>query len=384
VTKLRVLWLTKGLGFGGVERLIVQMAARLDPRRYQLDVAYLLPWKDAFVPELEASGIVPICLDARRTVDPGWVVRLRRLLAQHDYALVHTHSPVPAVAARVLVDHSTTVVHTEHNVWDRYRWPTYAANAMTYRRNDAVIAVSDGVAGSIQPPSWVGRRRFPKVETLHHGVELDRLRRGEEARAVARRALEVDVGTPVVGTVANFTPKKDHAGLLRAAEQTRLQVPDLRWLLMGSGPLETELREEAARRGLADCVQFLGSRSDVLELLPALDVFVLGSRFEGLPISLIEAMGTGVACVATAVGGIPEAVEDGRHGVLVPPGDPVALASAVVDLLQDPARRTALAAAAAKHVQERFSIEHAVRSTEELYASLLGGTLRGRVAPGNG
>jgi glycosyltransferase involved in cell wall biosynthesis len=373
VTSRRVLWLTKGLGFGGVERLIVQMAGRLDARRYELDVAYLLPWKDAFVPELEASGVVPICLDARRTMDLGWVERLRRLLGRYDYALVHTHSPVPSVATRFLVSRSTPVVHTEHNVWDRYRWPTYAANALTYRRNDAVLAVSDGVAASIRPPAWMLRRRFPAVETLHHGVDLDRVRRGQDARATARRVLGIEVGAPVVGTVANFTPKKDHAGLLRAAEQVRLQVPDLRWLLVGTGPLEGELRAEVAQRGLTECVRFLGMRSDVLELLPALDVFVLGSRFEGLPISLLEAMSAGVACVATAVGGIPEAVDDDRYGVLVPPGDPVALASAVVDLLQDQSRRSALATAGTQHVQERFSIEQAVRRTEELYEALLDG-----------
>jgi glycosyltransferase involved in cell wall biosynthesis len=386
LTLHRVLWLTKGLGRGGAERLLVQMAARLDRSRYELDIAYLLPWKDAFVPELVAEGVVPVCLAARRTVEVGWVSRLRRLLAERDYDLVHTHSPVPAAAARVLARRRTRFVHTEHNVWARYRWPTYAVNAATYRRNDAVIAVSEGVAASISLPVWAGGSSIPPIETLHHGVDLERIRRGQPAREAARRALGIDPHVPLVGTVANFTPKKDHAGLIGAAERVRVDVPELKWLLVGSGPLEAEIRSEVERRGLTDSVELLGMRSDVLELLPALDVFVLGSRFEGLPISLLEAMAAGVACVATQVGGIPEAVDDDRTGRLVPPGNPTALADAVIRLLLDPARRAALAAAAASEVERHFSIEHAVHRTEALYESLLeaAGPTRPRAGEGRG
>jgi glycosyltransferase involved in cell wall biosynthesis len=289
-----------------------------------------------------------------------------------DYALVHTHSPVPGAAARLLARSPTRLVHTEHNVWDRYGRLTYTANAATYRRNAAVIAVSDGVAGSIRAPRWLlGRRSLPPVETLHHGVDVAHIRHGERARRAARHSLGIDDTTTVIGTVANFTPKKDHAGLLRAAEQVRDQIPDTRWLLIGSGPLESELRLEVERRGLSSCVLFLGMRSDVLELLPAFDVFVLGSTFEGLPISLLEAMASGVACVATEVGGIPEVIADGVQGRLVRPADPRALADSVVGLLQDRPRREALARAGQQRVEAEFTIEHAVRRTEELYASLL-------------
>jgi glycosyltransferase involved in cell wall biosynthesis len=369
----RVLWLTKGLGLGGAERLVVQMAARLDRQRYALDIAYVLPWKDAFASDLRASGIRPICLGARRTIESGWVLRLRRLLEVRDYAVVHTHSPVPAAAARLLAPSSVQLVHTEHNVWERYGRLTYAVNAATYHRNAAVIAVSDGVASSVRSPRWLlGRRRLPPVETLHHGVDLAHVRQGDRAHGAARHSLGIADSTPVIGSVANFTPKKDHAGLLQAAEQVRARIPDVRWLLIGSGPLETELRVEVDRRGLNSCVIFLGMRSDVLELLPALDVFVLGSTFEGLPISLLEAMASGIACVATEVGGIPEVITDGEQGRLVRPGDPRSLAEAVVALLRDRSRREALAKAGQARVEAEFTIDYAVRRTEELYASLLG------------
>ena len=367
---VRVLWLTKGLGLGGAERLLTLTAARIDRSRFEVEVAYLLPWKDAFVPDLEGAGVPTVCLGSRDGADPRWPLRLRRLLRDRDHAIVHTHSPVPAAAARLLVRTPARLVHTEHNVWDRYRRPTYVANALTYPRNEAVIAVSDGVAESIRRPRWAPGR-YPTVETLLHGVEPASTPRGSEARLAARRELGIDDLAPVIGNVANLTLKKDHAGLLAAFDLVRRRVPEAVLLLVGAGPLEADLRAEVRDRELDDSVRFLGSRDDVPELLPALDVFVLSSRFEGLPISLLEAMAAEVACVSTRVGGIPEAITDGVEGRLVPPGEPKVLAEALTDVLLDPDVRSRLAAAGRARVVEAFSIDRAVRRTEEIYTDLL-------------
>jgi glycosyltransferase involved in cell wall biosynthesis len=371
VNPVRVLWVTKGLGLGGAERLLSLMAPRFDPTRFTIDVAYLLPWKDAFVADLEQGGAQTICLGARRTVDAAWVSRLRSLVRGGEYGVIHTHSPVPAAAVRFFSPRSVPVVHTEHNVWDRYRWPTYAVNAMSYGRNDAVLAVSEGVADSIVRPRWAVVGSPPPVEVLLHGVEPSTALHGPAARADARAELGLDDSTPVVGTVANFTPKKDHLGLLRAMDAVRRHIPGAQLLLIGTGPLEAELRHAVEQHGLAENVRFLGSRADVPTLLPALDVFVLGSRFEGLPISLLEAMAANVACVATRVGGIPEAIDDGRTGLLVEPGHPDVLAEAIVVLLSDPATRARLARGGRDRVAADFSIERSVRRTQDLYAALL-------------
>jgi len=376
----RVLWLTKGLGLGGAERLLALAAACVDRDRYDIEVAYVLPWKDAFVPELESHGVRTLCLDARRTTDPRWLRRLRSVLLDGDYDLVHTHSPVPAAAARLLINGTPKLVHTEHNVWARYRWPTRAVNAATYRRSDAVIAVSDGVAESIASPWWTPGRGLPPVEVLHHGVDVDRAPRGPEARRDARGLLGIDPTTPLLGTVANFTAKKDHGGLLRAVDRVRQDVPGVLLLLIGAGPLEPQLRQTVSALGLDDHVRFLGARTDVPALLPAFDLFVLGSRYEGLPISLMEAMAAGVASVATRVGGIPEAIEDGVEGSLIPAGDPTALADAISTLLRDPHRREAMGSASASRVREQFSINRAVRRIEAIYGEVLSEADRSRPA----
>jgi glycosyltransferase involved in cell wall biosynthesis len=364
------------LGLGGVERLLVLSATRIDRARFEIEVAYLLPRKDAFVSQLEDAGVSTICLGASRTTELGWPLRLRHLLRERGYAIVHTHSPVPAVVARSLVGRSTALVHTEHNMWDRYRWPTYAANALTYGRNDAVFTVSDGVTASIQRPPWARLGPDPSVETLLHGVDPDVISRGSAARARARHALGVAEGAPVIGCVANFTPKKDHAGLLTALAKVRASFPRVVLVLIGSGPIEPDIRARVGSLGLEETVRFLGARDDVLDLLPGFDVFVLGSRFEGLPISLLEAMAAEVACVATRVGGIPEVLSDGVDGRTVPAEDPEALANALCAVMADGAGRARLAAAGRRRALTAFSIDRAVRRTEEVYDHLLEGGSR--------
>jgi glycosyltransferase involved in cell wall biosynthesis len=227
------------------------------------------------------------------------------------------------------------------------------------------------VATSIVPPAWVRLGRQPPVEVLHHGVDLSRIRRGGSARAAARLVLGIEEHVPVLGMVASFTERKDQGGLLVALDRVRRRVEDVVLLLIGSGPLEQEVRAAVAREHLEDHVRFLGSRPDVLELLAGLDVFVLNSRFEGLPISLLEAMASEVPVVATRVGGVPEALIDGEGGRLIEPGDPAALAAALTELLLDPVRRGSMGAAGARRVAADFEIGAAVARHQWIYEEVL-------------
>lgn len=379
-----MLILTKGLGRGGTERLVAGTVRHLDPERFTVEVAYLLPWKDGFVDEIEANGTPVHCLGAprRRRSGPLWAARLRRLVRAHDIDLVHTHMPLSAAVARLALPRRRPVlVHTEHNLWDRYRLPTRLANRLTYGRNAAAIAVSDTVAAQI-------RSRRP-VEVITHGIDLvrrrppvaqhlgqpgepgDMLPGGANARLEARRRLGIEPEVPVIGTVGNFTAKKDHAVLLAAAARLVGEHPDLRLVLVGSGPLEADLRARAQALGLGHVALFAGSRGDVYSVLPAFDLFTLSSRFEGLPIALLEAMASGICPVATRVGGIPEVIGDGTCGLLVPPGDAAALAQALGKLLADPERRQAFARQATIRAAD-FDLSHAVRRIEAIYDAALG------------
>ncbi|MFF1908079.1 glycosyltransferase [Kitasatospora sp. NPDC058218] len=374
--RTRVLWLAKGLGRGGAEQLLLNCARHVDGSRYEVEVAYVLPWKDALAPALTEAGVRVHCLGGAPgtpgRADPRWPLRLRRLLAERRYGLVHTHMPVPATAARLLSyglggAGSPRLVHTEHNVWDRYRPATRWANALTYRRNDAVVAVSHAVERTIpaarrRPGAW--------VHVVHHGPDLAGAPQGPEARAAARAELGLPHDAFVVGTVGNLTPKKDQATLLAAHARLRPHHPRARLVLIGAGPLESRLRAHADELGVTDSVLFAGSRPDVPALLPGLDVFTLSSRQEGLPVALMEAMTSGLPAVVTRVGGMPEVLDDGDQGLLVEPGDPAALAAALGRLADDRELRERLGAAARERAA-RFDVAGAQRAVEAVYEQVL-------------
>jgi glycosyltransferase involved in cell wall biosynthesis len=362
-----VLIVIKGLGRGGAEQLLASGVPYLDRQRYRYQLAYLLPWKDSLVADLEAAGLPVHCLDGARGA--GWVWRLRALLRRQDIRLVHVHSPVAAAAARTVAGRRVRVVYTEHNVWSRYHRATHAANLATFPRNDHVFAVSDVVRASVRYPGPLRLLPMPPVETLHHGLDPATLD-GFQADGV-RAELGIPEDAPVIGSIANFKAAKDHATLLRAAARVREAVPEVRLLLVGQGPLEAETRRLADRLGLREAVVFAGFRTDARRLAAAFDVFALSSTYEGLPIALIEAMALGRPAVVTRVGGTPEVVTDGAYGLLVPPRDPAALAAALLRLLGDPGLRAAMGTAARARALD-FDIRTAVRRMEQVYAELLG------------
>ncbi len=365
----RILWLAKGLGRGGAERLIVESVHHLQAHRFHVEVAYLLPWKDAFVPELEAMGVPVHCLGATKVaLDPRWVWRLRRLVRERRFDLVHTHMPVPAVGARLVLPRTPAMVHTEHNLWDRYRPATRWANALTFGRNAAAIAVSEAVADSIRPPKFVPHP--PPVHVVLHGPRLAAIPSGPAAREEGRARLSLSPDEQVVGTVGNFTPKKNQRMLLDAV--ARIAAPaNVKIVLVGLGPLREELEAHARSLGLESRVTFTGLRSDVYELLPAFDVFALSSNFEGLPIALLEAMGAGLPSVATSVGGIPEVITDADEGFLVGADDTEAFANRLEKLLADPLLRSSMGARAQRRAGA-FDLGSAVACTELIYDEALG------------
>jgi glycosyltransferase involved in cell wall biosynthesis len=200
---------------------------------------------------------------------------------------------------------------------------------------------------------WFDRSR---VRVLHNGVDAAALNRAAEPRRVAEE-LGLTPGAPVVAMIGEIGPRKDQETFLRAL--ARLDDPAVTALIAGAGPeAETaRLRALAVELGLDDRVRWLGFRRDVSSLLALSDLLVLPTREEGFPNTLLEAMALGVPVVATPVDGIPELIDDGVHGLLLPPGDADAFARAIRALLDDPARRRELATAAARRVREAFDAD---------------------------
>jgi L-malate glycosyltransferase len=366
--RIRVLWLIKGLGPGGAERLLVGAAAVRDRDTFDYHAAYLLPWKNALVPELEHVGVPVQCLDVRNERDLRWAGRLRQLLITGQFDILHVQSPYAAGVAR-LVAHSLpsrvrpALVATEHNGWSTFTAPTRVMNGATLPLSDAVITVSSHVERSLWKPLR-GR-----AETIVHGVSIADVRATLAEREATRAELSVASDEVLVGTVANYTEQKDWPNLLRAARLLADTTPRVKFCAVGQGPLETEVQALHRELSLGDSVFLPGYRPDAVRLMAACDMFALASRFEGLPVALMEALALGLPVVATAVGGVPEAVTDGVEAVLVPPERPDRFATAIADLAADPTRRAAMANAARER-GAAFDITRAVRRIEEIYREL--------------
>ena len=365
----RILLLIKGLGRGGAERLLVSTVRHLDRERFQCEVAYLLAHKDALVPELTSAGIRVHCLTADQ--GPGWVIRLRSLIRDRGFRLAHAHSPVAGIGLRAANPRRSglKIVYTEHNVWKRYHPATRWGNAITFPRNDHVFAVSEQVLDSVRYPSPLRFLRVPPAEVQYQGIDPDETGLAGSSDGI-RVELGIPSGSPVVGTVANFKPGKGHAHLITAAAGVRSAVPDVRFVVVGTGPLEEVTRRRAQEAGVAGNFVFTGYRQDARRVMTAFDVLAVPSVYDGLSIALLEAMSLGVPPVLSRAGGNGEVVRDGEQGLVVPPADPGALARGIVSLLRDGALRVRLGTAARERARE-FDVRTAVRRTEQVYGELL-------------
>jgi glycosyltransferase involved in cell wall biosynthesis len=365
----RILVLIKGLGRGGAEQLLASAAPHLDRTRFHYEVAYLLPWKDALVSELEGAGLPVHCLHGAR--GPGWIQRLGALARDGEFDLVHAHSPLAAIGARIRLAgaHRPRLVYTEHNVWERYHRATYWGNVATYHRNDYVIAVSEHVCDSIRYPAPARALPMPRIETRYHGIDPQAVASWGAIDGV-RDELGIPEEAPVVGMVANFKPGKGHGVLVEASALVRRSVPDARFVLVGRGPFEPDVRRRARELGVEASFVFAGYREDAQRIMTAFDVLAVPSVYDGLSIALLEAMSLGVPAVLTRVGGNPEAVSHGEQGLIVPPADPAALADGIVALLRDANLRARLGRAAKLRAAD-FDIRAAVNRTEEVYEELL-------------
>ncbi len=376
-TRINVMWLIKGLGSGGAENLLLSAARHLDRDRFNYSVAYFLPWKDALVEDLESAGISTTCLNLRRSYDLRPWLSLNRKLRKGRIDVLHAHLPYAGIAGRIASKFTPVkaIVYSEHNVWERYHRLTHFANKMTYRWNDAVVAVSEDVEKSIR--AGIKVNDHPRLGTIANGVDVHQLSLITKDQGWLKAELGIPAENRIVTNVANFTPKKRHIDLLRAARKVVDESPDISFVLVGQGPLLEETKAAASEMGLDGNVFFTGLRSDAREIIAASDLFVLSSQFEGMPVSVLEAMSTRTPVLSTRVGGLPEMIVDGEEGRLVDPGEPEKLAASITALLNDSTLRSSLAERAFSRAQSEFDVQNMVRKTEELYLELAEGKLVG-------
>jgi glycosyltransferase involved in cell wall biosynthesis len=372
--RLSVLHVVSVPGIGGAQAYVETVIQRLGELGYR--PAVVCNAEPALVARYTPCAKVfpiPIAYRASPWYDLRFFVRLLCLLRRERFDIIQTSAAKASLYGRLAARLAgvPVVIFTAHGFPFHHfmrrllRWGLMALEkAMSRWCTDMVVSVSEAdrryaIAKGIVPAH--------RIVTIQNGIDVNRPIPQQDA---ARHALALAPQAPVVGMVGRLSRQKAPEDFLRAAALVAQEFPEAIFLVAGDGPLRSRLERLAMALGIANQVRFLGFRDDIPLVMAALNVFVLCSLWEGLPLTVLEAMAASRAVVATAVNGVAEVVQDGCTGLLAPPQGVQQLAAHIAALLRDPARARAMGEAGRRRVCEQFSIERTVAQLSELYQEL--------------
>jgi glycosyltransferase involved in cell wall biosynthesis len=369
VSRIRVVFLAHTFKVGGAEEMVLNLVRHLPADRFEPHVCCIHE-PGPIGEEIARTGTPVISLGLVPGLrHPFAVEAIRRYLRDTRPTIVHTflltaslYGRLAAILARVPV-----IVGTEVNIYEHKR-PVHAwAERLLMAGTDAVIVSAASVKTFYERQIHADPA---KVTVIYNAVDFGQLAT-TTSRSELRRALDIPADAVVAGTIARLTQQKGHEFLFQAISETP-GLEHLHLLLVGDGELRGAHERSVDARGLRSRVHFVGARRDLGNLLGAMDLFVLPSLWEGLPLSLVLAMGAGMPVVATAVAGVPEVVADGETGLLVPPGDATRLGAALLRVVANHAEAEQLGRAGRQSVLPRFGVDLYVSSIVSLYDRLLG------------
>ncbi|KJR99071.1 MAG: hypothetical protein VR68_09625 [Peptococcaceae bacterium BRH_c4a] len=323
---------------------------------------YEIPLRGEISPAFELSAIKMLV----------WLFRTNRVDISHCHGskaglvgrLAARLAGVPAVVMTV----HNSILHDHFPPWKKLMYSQFEGFLAGFTHR--IITVSQALGCEI-----ISRERISpeKVVTIYNGISPEQFCLGAD-REYLQKTTGIPAGVRIVGTVARLAPQKGVINFIRAAAELSAGSHGLAFLVVGEGPLRAILEREAGARKLTGKLFFAGDRQDVRKIVPCLDVFVLASLTEGLPLTVLEAMACRRPVVASRVGGIPEIITDGVSGLLVDPGDVTALVSAVRRLLNDEGMSRRMGNEGHNRVMQLFTARKMARDTEEIYAQLICGT----------
>lgn len=362
------------LDFGGLETLLVECVNRMPADRYRHAIVCLTDYT-AFSEKIDRSDVQIYALHKEPGLGLSTHIKTWKLLRRLRPAVLHTYNlatieyTVAAALAGVPVR-----IHAEHgrNASD----PEGRNRKHNFLRRILTPWVDRFVPVSADLQRWLKTRiGIPDSKNLliHNGVDTRRFRPAAAGKSFASDA-PFGADDFVIGTVGRVQDVKNHLGLIDAFILLREMLPSmkgrLRLAIVGDGPLLNALREKLAKAGIADMAWLPGARSDIADIMRGFSVFALSSIAEGTPVTILEAMATGLPVVATRVGGIPEAVAENVSGLLVPPSDPAALATALARYCEDPELAGRHGRAGRERVERQGSIAAMIDAYAELYDAL--------------
>lgn len=360
----------------GAEMHVLSLLKSLNRREWDPELLILQP--GPLVALVEQEGIPVHCLGWKRRLSLNGIRRLIRLLSEVSPDILHLHQPrailFGALAGRLVgVPRVVATIHSSpeqfgfraHSAWKRALivQSHRVLERLSVMLVDRVITVSRAISERIRPLTV-----HKQCTQIYNGVELDQFR--TLSREEARNRIGLAQGWRIIVSVGYIHPLKGYRELLEAFVVAAQRNPDLHWVIVGQESLpgfQRQLLERLEAVGLSLRVHFLGVRPDVPQILAAADLFALASRDEPFGRVFAEASAAGLPVVGTSVGGIPEIIDDGETGILVPVGSSEAIAEAIQRVLADPARGMAMGQAGQKHVTARFDQATVTRQTEAFY-----------------
>ncbi len=372
----KVLHIIPDFGPGGAERMSVHLMRDLSRRDFKVAAISLFGRMGTDLEDLLAESKVPTWyLDKRPGPDPKMVPRIARVLKAFRPHVIHTHrhalsyALLPAFYYKVPV-----IVHTVHSMAEYdmagneiHKKAARLIHRVAFKRRVVPVAIAREVAQSLTSVYGV-----PEVSSVPNGIPVEAFGKPKVGRETWRTREGFGQENVLFVCLAGLRPVKNHSLLLEAFSQGPASTdPRAHLLLVGAGDLRDELEKKARTLGLGARVSFMGLRADIPEVLSAADVFVLSSDWEGNPLSVMEAMAAGIPVISTAVGGVPELVEEGKSGLLVPRGDVSALARAMSLLAKDRELRGDMGRAAYERAVQRFDLRAMTEAYANLYESAL-------------
>jgi glycosyltransferase involved in cell wall biosynthesis len=364
---------------GGPDKTILLSAERHDPARVEVVVVYIRDIRDrefSIGDKARAKGLTFYEVEERGKFDPRVLVALREIILRHDINLIHGHDHKSDLFAyclcRWLWRRQMTVVSTAH------AWVMLGLKGELYRRLDLslmrrfdhLIAVSHATKDEMVDAGVPANL----ISVIHNGIDTEAWSPGRTISTL-RDELSLGQAFPVIGYVGRIMPEKDLETWLRAAALLARKFPSARFVLVGEGKDSgtfNQLKRLAAELGIADRTHFPGYRSDLLPVYEAFDVFVLSSRREGLPNSILEAMALGLPVITTDVAGAKELVVDGQTGYVRPQGDAQGIARALIALAESERLRRHMSHSGRERIEREFSFATRLQRIEALYESILG------------
>lgn len=360
---------------GGMKNHLLALTGASDRERF----AHMVACPPGSLAEsLAGRGVRTFCVPLKGELSPGedlWAIKiLASLFKTNGVDVVHAHGSKAGLVGRLAAKLAgvPAVVFTVHNSIFYEEWPRWKKGLFALSERvlagftDRIITVSNHLRGEIMSREKISPE---KIVTIYNGIEPEEFNRVPD-RNYLHEIAGIPAGKKIVGTVARLAPQKGVGGFIKAAAVVASDIKDAVFLVAGDGPLRAGLEKEAAAPGLTGRVFFIGERRDIDRIMPCLDLFVLASVTEGMPLAVLEAMAACRPVVATRVGGVPEIITDGVNGLLVKPGDVAGLAAAIRKLVGDREMSGALGKEGRKRVLRDFTVGNMARRTESLYRDL--------------